>query len=101
MWKHGGEDKFTTFYVDDLFTAGLSTESIRSMKSQLRNIFDVKNIGEEHVFLGKYISRHRSKRLLNLLQVKYVAGVLRPFEMDEFRHFKNSMESSVQYDEKI
>ena len=68
-------------YVDDMLVASLSMEEISTLKAQLSNKFDIKDLDVAKRILGMRISRDRVNRKLELLQAEYVEKILERFNM--------------------
>jgi hypothetical protein len=52
-----GKTLIIVLYVDDLFLTGHSTSMINDMKQQLKDSFEMTNLGLLHSFLGLQISQ--------------------------------------------
>ena len=53
----GGETFYIGVYVDDIILAGSTEEKIQEVKDKLNQMFDVKDLGKLHYFLGLTISQ--------------------------------------------
>jgi Reverse transcriptase (RNA-dependent DNA polymerase) len=72
---------FLVLYVDDILLIGNSISELNVVKTSLKNIFSLKDLGEAAYILGIKIYRDRSKRLLGLNQSTYIDKVLKWFNM--------------------
>lgn len=57
-------------YVDDILIAGRSEESSDKFKEQFKQIFQARDMGDAHYFLGMEIKRDRIQKMLALSQEK-------------------------------
>ena len=74
---------FLVLYVDDILLIGNDVDSLERIKSSLKKVFSMKDLGEAAYILGIKIYRDRSKRLIGLSQSTYIDKVLKRFHMDE------------------
>ena len=81
-------------YVDDLLIAGNDIKSISSVKRQLSNIFEMKDLGKLHVMLGIHVERCRQKKLLFISQPDYVQTILHRFDMQDSNPMSTPMINS-------
>jgi Reverse transcriptase (RNA-dependent DNA polymerase) len=72
---------FLFLYVDDILLMGNDIPLLQSVKSSLKKVFSMKNLGETDYILGIKIYRDRSKRLIGLSQSTYINKVLNQFSM--------------------
>ncbi|EQB43084.1 hypothetical protein CGLO_18321 [Colletotrichum gloeosporioides Cg-14] len=63
-------------YVDDMLIAAPNIEQVNNFKNNLRNFFQIKDLGEAQQFLGFEIIRHRKTRRLWISQAKYINNML-------------------------
>jgi hypothetical protein len=69
-------------WVDDLLIFRKDINSIDNLKQQLRQEFEMKDLGELKYFLGMQIHRDRSQKLLHINQSGYINSILeRRFNM--------------------
>ena len=55
-----------TLFVDDMVLAGNDIDELATLKSNLNDSFDMKDLGDANHILGMCIVRGRTKRLLYL-----------------------------------
>ena len=72
-------------YVNDFLLVSLKGESLRILKLQLCDAFDIKDLGPCQFFLGVRITRDRSQNKTTICQDTYVRKVLDQFSILEYR----------------
>ena len=82
-------------YVDDLLLVASDSDQLASVKTQLGNRFDMKDMGEAQFILGVQIKRDRAKRQLHLSQAEYIRMVLERFDMQECKPVASPMATGV------
>ncbi|TMC14556.1 MAG: DDE-type integrase/transposase/recombinase, partial [Chloroflexi bacterium] len=70
-------------WVDDLIVLGKDLDSINKIKAELRNEFEMKDLGELKYFLGMQVTRDRVQRRLHLSQEGYTREILNRFGMQD------------------
>jgi hypothetical protein len=70
-------------YVDDILIVGNGTKRIALLQKALSKLFAMKDLGPPKQILGMKNSRNRSKKLLWLLQERYIEKVLERFNMKD------------------
>ncbi|KAH9752684.1 hypothetical protein KPL71_014795 [Citrus sinensis] len=78
---YGEEVIYLVLYVDDMLLASKSMKLINLLKQQLRDKFDMKDLGPAKKILGVEMIRNRTARTLFLSQEKYVNKILEKFGM--------------------
>ncbi|KAH9728536.1 hypothetical protein KPL70_009073 [Citrus sinensis] len=78
---YGEEVIYLVLYVDDMLLASKSMKLIDLLKQQLRDKFDMKDLGPVKKILGVEMIRNRTARTLFISQEKYVNKVLEKFGM--------------------
>ncbi len=53
------------------------------IKKELRQKFEMKNLGELHFFLGMEVERNHDEQLLRINRIKYLKEILNCFRMEE------------------
>jgi len=89
---------YLLLYVDDMLIASRDKFSIRKLKTQLSNEFEMKELGATKKILGMEIRRDRQAGKLFLSQQRYIEKVLDRFNMNDCKpvstplaaHFKLS-----------
>ncbi|CAL5439703.1 unnamed protein product [Camellia sinensis] len=97
----GGNFIILLLYVDDMLIVGQDATTIRSLKKELLQSFDMKDLGPAQQILGMNIVRDRKAKKLWLSQEKYVERVIEKFNMKDAKpvstplanHFKLSKNS--------
>ncbi|KAM2632087.1 hypothetical protein TB1_030777 [Malus domestica] len=59
---------YLLIYVDDMLIASKNVEKIEKLKKQMKNEFEMKDLGEANKILGMEITRDRAKGLVSLNQ---------------------------------
>jgi hypothetical protein len=99
---------YLLLYVDDMLIACKSIVEIDRLKTQLKNEFEMKDLGEAKKILGMEITRERARGIVCLTQKQYLKKVLKRFGMDQNTkptttplapHFKLSAAMSPSTDE--
>jgi hypothetical protein len=99
---------YLLLYVDDMLIACKSIVEIDRLKTQLKNEFEMKDLGEAKKILGMEITRERARGIVCLTQKQYLKKVLKRFGMDHNTkptttplapHFKLSAAMSPSTDE--
>jgi len=91
---------YLLLYVDDMLIASCDKFSIRKLKTQLSNEFEMKELGVAKKILGMEICRDRQAGKLFLSQQRYIKKVLDRFNMNDCKpvstplaaHFKLSLD---------
>jgi hypothetical protein len=73
---------YLLLYVDDMLIACKSIVEIDRLKTQLKNEFEMKDLGEAKKILGMEITRERAKGIVCLIHKQYLKKVLKRFGMD-------------------
>ena len=68
-------------YVDDMLLASKNRHELATLRMELHEAFDMKDLGDATHILGMRIMRDRSRGLLWLSQKEYVGKVLECFNM--------------------
>jgi Reverse transcriptase (RNA-dependent DNA polymerase) len=72
---------FLILYVDGILLIENDIPILEEVKSSLKKIFSMKDLGEAAYVLGIRIYRDRSMRLIGLSQEAYLDKVLKRFNM--------------------
>jgi transposase InsO family protein len=67
---------FLVLYVDDILLIGNNIPELNAVKTSLKKVFSMKDLGEAAYILGIKIYRDRSRRMLGLSQDAYIDKVL-------------------------
>lgn len=72
---------YIAIYVDDLLLAGPSLEEVDILKSQLKERFEMTDLGPCSYYLGVEIKRDRRNRTIRLSQKAYIDKILQEQDM--------------------
>ena len=89
---------YIAVYVDDLLIVGPSIAEIKRIKRQLRNRFQMSDLGPCTYYLGMLIQRDRQNRILRLSQEAYIDKVISQFGMENCKPVSTPMETSPSVD---
>jgi hypothetical protein len=70
-----------SLYVDDLIITGNAEKLIDEIKEKLSKVFEMKDLGELHYFLGLEVWRNAGQTFV--CQSKYIREILKRFKMDQ------------------
>ncbi len=70
---------FIMVYVDDLILVCNDKKKLLQIKKEPSQKFQMKDLGELHLFLGMEVERNRDERLLRINQIKYLKKILKHF----------------------
>uniref|UniRef100_A0A2N9GQ99 Integrase catalytic domain-containing protein n=1 Tax=Fagus sylvatica TaxID=28930 RepID=A0A2N9GQ99_FAGSY len=79
IYHHHHVIAYLLLYVDDIVLTSNSTSYLDSLILQLRKVFDIKDLGPLHYFLGLQVSR--SSDALHVTQTKYASDLLTKHHM--------------------
>jgi hypothetical protein len=85
-----GNVALVSLYVDDLIIIGNASHLIEDIKIQLSQMFEMKDLGEIHYFLGLEIWREDGKTMVT--QSKYTREILERFNMNECKAVSTPLE---------
>jgi hypothetical protein len=85
---------YIAVYVDDLLIIGPSIAEIKRIKRQLRNRFQMSDLGPCAYYLGMFIQRDRQNRILRLSQEAYIDKVISQFGMENCNPVSTPIETS-------
>ena len=77
-------------YVDDLIIIGDHTHDIEITKDQLKQVFEISDLGLMHYFLGMQVWQEEGRIMLS--QTKYALDVLKKFNMSDCKPTKTPCE---------
>ena len=63
-------------YIDDMLIAGKSKDEITFLKDALSKKFAMKDLGDDHHFLGMHIKRYCKHEIFKIFQEEYIHKVL-------------------------
>ena len=82
-------------HVDDSPQIVKGTSALNNIKSHLADIFEMKDLGEVHWFLGLEITRDRPRRTIALLAERYTLDILNRFNMLDARPVSTPMAATL------
>ena len=85
-----GNVALVCLYVDDLIITGSASHFIEDIKTQLSQMFEMKDLGEIHYCLGMEIWREDGKTMVT--QSKYTREILERFNMNECKAVSTPLE---------
>lgn len=88
-------------YVDDLLIFGKVTSQIQYLKMQLKDRFQMTDLGPAHMYLGMQISRDRISRVIYVDQQKYIRVILKRFNMQNCNAVRTPMEMGLKLVKRI
>eukprot|EP00253_Pinus_taeda_P002132 PITA_02132 len=91
--KAGKSLIFLILYVDDLILTSSDPNLINHVKSNLKNKFEMTDLGHLHYFLGLQVLQ--SKEGISLSQSKYACDLLRHFHMEDCKPAPSPFESGA------
>eukprot|EP00253_Pinus_taeda_P004469 PITA_04469 len=80
-------------YVDDLILTGSDPNLINHVKSNLKNKFEMTDLGHLHYFLSLQVLQ--SKEGISLSQCKYACDLLRHFHMEDYKPAPSPFQSGT------
>jgi Reverse transcriptase (RNA-dependent DNA polymerase) len=83
--------------VDDILLIGNDISTLAGVKSSLKKVFLMKNIGESAYILGIKIYRNRYQKLIGLSQDTYIDKVLKRFNMQNFKKGNLPMSHGINF----
>ncbi|CAN0870173.1 Retrovirus-related Pol polyprotein from transposon TNT 1-94 [Linum grandiflorum] len=95
--KHRQEGKITILivYVDDIIITGNDEEEIQRLKGNLKEEFELKDLGEMKYFLGMEVAR--SHKGITISQRKYVLDLLDEVGMTGCKPAETPMQPNIQF----
>ena len=63
-WRKGGKIVFIVFHVDDMLIRGKDPDKMKKFEEKLKEVFEMKDLDEVTLFLGKQLHRDRKTRIL-------------------------------------
>lgn len=93
--REGNKVCFLVVYVDDLLLAATDRAFMDNVKSRLRALYKMRDLGQASSVLGIKITRDRAARTVSLGQQHYVDSILKRFGMQECRDYATPMHHNV------
>ena len=78
--QEGKEPVYLLLYVDDMLLAGADMHELKVVKTQLKEHFEMKDLGSAKRILGMDIVRDRGNMKLWLFQTNYIQKTLKKFK---------------------
>ena len=79
IMHRGGAKVYVLVYVDDMLVASSSMSAVNEVKSKLKSVFDIHDLGAAHRFLGLEITRERNSCTLKLSQHKAALSLVEKY----------------------
>ncbi|KAA0046197.1 retrovirus-related Pol polyprotein from transposon TNT 1-94 [Cucumis melo var. makuwa] len=86
-----GSLMYLLLYVDDMLLAGKNLTKLNEIREQLKNKFEMKDLGSSKRILGMEITRERRRRELFLSHKQYTKKVLAKFNMSNAKAISTPM----------
>jgi hypothetical protein len=86
---------YVAVYVDDILLLSNSLVHLNSLKNEISQLFNMKDLGEVHFILGIHIERDRRARTLTLSQSEYVKNVVTRYGMSSSHPVSTPLDVSV------
>jgi transposase InsO family protein len=81
---HGKEHSvYILVYVDDFLVASKDATMIKDVKSKLKSVFDIKDLGDAKYYLGMEIERDREAKTLKITQRRMTTEILNKYGLNE------------------
>src|SRR6267154_6345533 len=72
-----------TIWVDDLLLFANNTSLMDQLKTQLKSILDITDLGEPRKIVGIEITRDRANKMIQISQTKYIESILRKYGLQK------------------
>src|SRR6267154_1237001 len=72
-----------TIWVDDLLLFANNTSLMDQLKTQLKSILDITDLGEPRKIVGIEITRDRANKTIQISQTKYIKSILRKYGLQK------------------
>ena len=82
-------------WVDDLIIFGKDMASINTLKAQLNEEYEMKDIGELKYFLGIQVHRDRERKIIHISQAGYNRTVLERYDMQNSKPTNTPLSSGA------
>jgi hypothetical protein len=84
-----------SFYVDDLLVTGSNMEQIDVFKREMKNVFEMTDLGKMTFFLGMEVQQKHNE--IFICQQKYAKEILKKFNMEECRSTTTPMNQKEKF----
>jgi len=74
---------FIAIYIDDLILVCDNKDKLLQVKEELSRKFQMKDLGDLHLFLGMEVERDHAQRLLYINQIGYFKEIFKRFRMED------------------
>ena len=82
--RHAGDSiEIITVWVDNLLLFTNSKEKMSKLKSELKGLFDITDLGEPNKLVGLEFTRDRDRGTLTICQTQYIESMLERFELED------------------
>lgn len=89
---------YVALYVDDLLITGNCTNEMTKFKDSMKEVFDMKDLGEARLCIRIEIKRDWKINTISLSQEKYVKNVLKRYGMESCSTVKMPMDPGTKLD---
>ena len=96
--KADGEILIVSLYVDDLLVTGSSLNQIEKFKDEMKNVFEMTDLGQMTFFLGMEVQQNNDE--IFICQKKYAKEILMKFHMEECKVTSTPMNNKEKFCEK-
>jgi hypothetical protein len=93
-----GDPIYVILYVDDITIMGTSLKAINTLKDDLKQRYEITDLGEIASYLGIRITRNRSGRIIEIDQSGYISDILDRFGMADANPHNTPLPSGAQVD---
>jgi hypothetical protein len=90
-----GHTIYVAIFVDDIIIAGSHESILSSFKTDMKNVYRMKDLGEMESVLGMQIQHDRAGGVLSLAQTKYISDILRRFGFSESNPVSTPLEPGL------
>jgi hypothetical protein len=95
MKLEGGARIIVAVYVDDLLILSASLEAMKALKENLKQRFEMTDLGEATWILGMEITRDRKNHTMSVSQRRYILDILERFRMAGCKSISTPMEQNI------
>ncbi|OWZ08835.1 polyprotein [Phytophthora megakarya] len=90
-----GRFVYVCLYVDGMIIAAKTREEIPEVKTALKNMFKMKELGEAKFILEMEIDQDYSTKTLTIRQTRYIDDVVNPFNQQDAKVVANPCEARL------
>lgn len=90
-WRDGNRLAILILYVDDMLIASNDREKLLNIKTKLKEVFEITDLGEPQDFLGMKIRRDRRTKSMTITQTDYIERILENYDFSDIHPKYTSM----------